>query len=112
VRLHTHQGRTIRLPGDLGDLDGFLTSLRRASPALHGGSWRLLDAGPAGGDLLAYERWLGDDRRAVLVNFGQGPVQALIDGSGVVEVDSEGRSEGTAFDGRLGGDHAVVLRPA
>ncbi len=89
-----------------------LLAARRASPALHGGSWRLLDAGPAGGDLLAYERWTGDDRRAVLVNFGEGPVQALIDGSWVVEVDSEGRTEGTAFDGRLGGDHAVVLRPA
>jgi hypothetical protein len=34
VRLHTHQGRTVRLPGDLGDVDGFLAALQRASPTL------------------------------------------------------------------------------
>jgi hypothetical protein len=34
VRLHTRQGRVVRLPGDLDDLDGFLGALRKASPAL------------------------------------------------------------------------------
>lgn len=34
VRLHTQQGRTVRLPGDLDDLDGFLSALRDANGAL------------------------------------------------------------------------------
>jgi hypothetical protein len=34
VRLHTRQGRTIRLPGDLDDLNGLLLALRGANPRL------------------------------------------------------------------------------
>jgi hypothetical protein len=34
VRLHTRQGRTLRLPGDLEDLEGFLEALCRANPEL------------------------------------------------------------------------------
>jgi hypothetical protein len=34
VRLHTRQGRTLRLPGDLEDLEGFLAALLVENPAL------------------------------------------------------------------------------
>jgi hypothetical protein len=34
VRLSTRQGRTLRLPGDLGDLEGFIDALRRENPAM------------------------------------------------------------------------------
>ena len=34
VRLHTRQGRIIRLPGDLDDFDGFLAALRATHPGL------------------------------------------------------------------------------
>lgn len=34
VRLSTRQGRTLRLPGDLTDLEGFIDALRRENPAL------------------------------------------------------------------------------
>ncbi|MPY92040.1 MAG: hypothetical protein GEV08_02950 [Acidimicrobiia bacterium] len=34
VRLYTEQGRTVRLPGDLEDLDGLIAALRAANPSL------------------------------------------------------------------------------
>ena len=34
VRLHTRQGRTLRLPGDLEGLEGFLVALQAENPAL------------------------------------------------------------------------------
>ena len=34
VRLHTTRGRTVRLPGDLEDLDGLIAALRSAKPDL------------------------------------------------------------------------------
>ena len=34
VRLSTRQGRTLRLPGDLTDLEGFVDALRRENPAM------------------------------------------------------------------------------
>ena len=34
VRLHTRQGRTLHLPGDLEDLEGFLFALQSENPAL------------------------------------------------------------------------------
>jgi hypothetical protein len=34
VHLHTRQGRTVRLPGDLDDLDGFLQALQEANPGV------------------------------------------------------------------------------
>jgi hypothetical protein len=45
VHLHTRQGRTVRLPGDLDDLDGFLQALQEANPAV-----LLTDHRPTGGD--------------------------------------------------------------
>lgn len=34
VRLHTRQGRVVRLPGDLDDLDGLVAALRAANPRM------------------------------------------------------------------------------
>jgi len=84
---------------------------RRYSPALRDGAWQALGVGPAEA-VLAYERRQGDDRRAVLVNFTSVPAQVDLAGSWVVDVDSEGEAEGEGFAGRVGGDQAVVLRPA
>ena len=86
-----------------------LLAARRRSPALHAGSWRLLDA-PAG--VLAYER-LGDDgdRRQVWANFGDDPVSCKVTDAWVVEVSTTGRGEGLAWDGTLGTTDAVVVRP-
>jgi alpha-glucosidase len=83
---------------------------RRNSRALRTGAWRGL---PVAEDVvLAYERREGDDRRAVLVNFSSRAAEAALDRSWLVEVDTEGKTEGEAFAGRLSGDQAVVLRPA
>jgi len=85
-----------------------LLACRRASAALHGGAWEVLDA-PAG--VLAYERRAGADVRRTWANFGEEEVGC--DGDGwVVEVASSGRGEGELWDGRLAGAEAVVLRPA
>ncbi|HTJ76373.1 MAG TPA: DUF3459 domain-containing protein, partial [Acidimicrobiales bacterium] len=84
-----------------------LLAARRRSPALHAGSWRPLDA-PAG--VLAYERLADDgDRRRVWANFGD--EDAACPAGWVVEVSTTGRDEGSAWDGRLGGTEAVVVRP-
>jgi alpha-glucosidase len=93
-------------PGSILHLYRRLLAERRASPALHGGALRLRDA-PAG--VLAWERVAGDDRRLVLVNFGEERVAC--DVGGTVAVASDGVGEGHAFDGRLGAAQALVLRP-
>lgn len=87
-----------------------LLAARRASPALHAGSWELLDA-PAG--VLAYERRAavssgageaGGDLRQVWANFGVDPVGCPTGWS--VDVATARHS-----DGILAGGEAVVLRP-
>jgi alpha-glucosidase len=88
-----------------------ILAARRASPALHRGGWRALD-GVSTPTVLAYERHDGDDRRTVLVNFTGEPAEVTLQERWMVEVDSGGAGEGTAFAGRLEGDQAVVLRPA
>jgi len=83
-----------------------LLAARRRSDALRLGHQELLDA-PAG--VLAWRRRCGDDERVVLVNMGDAP--ATVAATGTVEVASDGRGEGAAFDGVLDVDVAVVLRP-
>ncbi|MDQ1490509.1 MAG: alpha-glucosidase [Actinomycetota bacterium] len=87
-----------------------LLAARKASPALRGGEWRLLDS-PS--DVLAYERRRGDDRRRVAANFGD-EVAVGVDwcGDWVIEVATSRGREGQPFDGRLAGTEAVVLRAA
>jgi alpha-glucosidase len=81
-----------------------LLSARRASPALRRGSLHLRDAPE---DVLAYERVCGDDRRLVLVNFGDRPADVPLDRSWQVEVASRPVAE----PGALPPHGAVVLRP-
>ena len=87
-----------------------LLAARRASPALHAGSWEALDA-PAG--VLAYERRAavlsdageaGGDVRQVWANFGAEPVE--LPSHWAVEVATSPHR-----DGILAGGEAVVLRP-
>ncbi|MDQ6716342.1 MAG: alpha-amylase family glycosyl hydrolase [Actinomycetota bacterium] len=95
-----------------------LIGTRRASPALHQGSWRLLSA-PTG--VVAYERRAGDDHRVVAVNFTAEPATldigildvgtAGVAGEWRVEVSSDGAGEGQTFEGTLGPHQAAVLRP-
>ena len=86
-----------------------LLAARRASSALRLGAFALL---PAPEGVLAYERRLGDDRRAVVVNFASTECTAPLEGNWRVEVGSDGRGEGHAYEGRLGPDQAVILHPA
>lgn len=83
-----------------------LLTARRDSAALSVGAQELLDA-PDG--VLAWRRWAPDgDMRTVLVNMAAD--EAAVDGSGVVQVASDGAGEGSAFSGVLAGDTAVILR--
>jgi alpha-glucosidase len=87
-----------------------LLAARRASPALHGGSWALLDAPPG---VLAYERVDGEDRRQVWANFGDVTVACDPTGGWRVDVDSASpEAEGGPWDRRLPGCAAVVLHPS
>jgi alpha-glucosidase len=81
-----------------------LLACRRASPALHAGTWEPLDA-PAG--VLAYERRAGADVRRIWANFGDEDV-ALDRRGWAVEVSSRGDVGGET----LRATEAVVLRPA
>lgn len=81
---------------------------RRASPALHLGSWSPL-ATPEG--VLGYAREHGNDRRIVLVNFTADAMEVPLDVSSPrVEVASDGFGEHEPYAGRLRPDQAVVLR--
>ncbi len=96
-------------PGSVLHLYRRVLAARRASPALTSGAQRLLDA-PDG--VLAWERIDGDDRRVVVVGFAAGSEPVSVPGRFVVEVASDGVGEGEAFDGTVGVDRAVILRPA
>ena len=86
-----------------------LLALRRSSPALHAGDLRWIDA-PDG--VLAWERVhpASGDRRLVAVNTTDEP-RSLTVGPATVTVRSTMVGVDTLFDGRLGPDEAVVLRP-
>jgi len=83
---------------------------RRRSPALHGGSWRSLDA-PHGS--LLYERRRGADVRRVAVNFTDERVERVgVHAGWSVEVATRRSREGQPWDGGLDPSEALVLRPA
>ena len=97
-------------PGSVLHLYRRLLAARRASSALHGGTITLLDGLPAG--VLAYERGHDDDRRVVVVNFGDEPLTVDHPAiGGTVEVASDATGEGAPFIGTLGADQAVILAP-
>lgn len=95
------------------DPDSFLAlyravlAARKASPALMLGRLELLDSPD---DVLAFRRVHGDDERVVLVSFGEAAAD-VADLTGTVVVASTGQGAGQSFDGRIGPDEAVVLRP-
>jgi alpha-glucosidase len=82
-----------------------LLAARRASPALRRGTMQLRDAP---GDVLAYERACGDDRRLVLVNFGERAAEVPLDGPWQVEVSSTPQQREA---GSLPPRGALLLRP-
>jgi alpha-glucosidase len=100
-------------PGSLLHLYRRLLLARRASPALREGTIGLL--GEAG-DVLAYERTAGRDRRLVAISFSPEPSTIELRGEWQVEIASAGEgslcAEGTSFAGRLGPEEAIIARPA
>jgi alpha-glucosidase len=94
-------------PGSVLALHRRLLTARRGSAALRRGTLDLLDA-PAG--VLAFERACGDDRRTVVVNFLDRPVPMPF-ADHVVDVASDGSGIGAPYDGTVGAETAVVLRP-
>ena len=84
-----------------------LLAARRASAALHTGSWSPID-GPEG--TFAYERRAGDDRRVVVANFGSGAAAVDVEGVWQVQLASDG-SPPRSWNGEIDGESAVVLRP-
>ena len=79
-----------------------LLAARRASPALHSGSFAWLDT-PDG--VLAYERSDGQDTRRVAINFSAAPVAVDIGNGWSAHVTSDGRP----FDGAIGAYQAVLF---
>ena len=82
-----------------------LLAARRASPALRRGMVRLLDTP---GDVLAYERVSGEDRRLVLVNFGEQAAHVPLAEHWQVEVASASQPDA----GSLPPHAAALLRPS
>ncbi len=96
-------------PGSILQLYRRLLAARRSSPALSLGRLELLEAPPG---VLAWGRTAGDDRRMLAVNFtGSSRVWEPPVGRWIVEVASDGGDEQARWNGRLGPDQAVVLRP-
>ena len=94
-------------PGSILPLYRRLLALRRRSPALQRGSWRLLDS-PAG--TLGYERVWADDVRRAALNF----TDQHVEGAGAVEgwrVEITSQGERRDWDGSLEPYEAVVLSP-
>jgi alpha-glucosidase len=86
-----------------------LLTARRASAALRFGDLALLDGLPA--DVLGWDRFSGDDRRTVLINFADSP--AAVPGvAGTIEVSSSGDDEGEHFSGSLPPGEAIIVDPA
>jgi len=85
-----------------------LLALRRESPALRQGDLERL---PLSGDLLAYWRQEGPDRRLIVLNFAGAPAHFECSERLHVVLSSDGRGEGEPFDGRVAPDQALLLQP-
>jgi alpha-glucosidase len=84
-----------------------LLAARRGSRALSVGSWSPLPTPP---DVLAYQRAADNDRRLVIVNFGDSEAAIPVpDGAWRVEVSTEGEADGVRYSGVVRGPGAVVL---
>jgi len=96
-------------PSSVLNLYRRLLAARRRSPALRLGDAALL---PVPEGVLAYERTLAGDRRAVVVNFADRPARVPLGGSWQVEVSSARQSAGEPYAGVVAGSEALLLRPA
>jgi alpha-glucosidase len=83
-----------------------LIRARRESAALTAGTQELLGA-PEG--VVAYSRRFGEDRRVVLINFTEEPVEVALPGAWMIEIASGGL-EGRQFDGVVPASGAVLLK--
>ncbi len=105
---------TINVEAQLGDADSHLSlyrrllTLRRGSPALHGGSY---DEISSSGRCLVYQRLAGGDRKVIALNLTGQPAQVELPAAGPVVLSThlhrEGRATGTVLE--LAADEAVVI---
>jgi alpha-glucosidase len=84
-----------------------ILAARRASAALHAGTWEPLDS-PDG--VIGYRRTSGDDERTVIVNFTDDQVTVPVDGDLIIEVASDGAGEGNPYPGTVAPSAALILR--
>jgi alpha-glucosidase len=92
-------------PDSMLSLTRALLAARRASPALHEGTWEPLDA-PA--NVIAYRRRAGDDERVVLLNLGASPRSVSLAGEWEVELATAAAVGHDPLPAHSG----VLLRPA
>lgn len=102
-------------PSSLLSLYRTLLALRAASPALSGGSLRLVDSDAD--EVLAYERSDGEERLLVVANLGaRGAEHTITGGADIVVATDPSITVRVAGGGRstvrLAPNSAVVLRPA
>ena len=95
-------------PASIFSLYRRLLRLRRASPALHEGSWHLMQATE---DLLVYERRAGDDRRIVVANFGPVAHEVSVAGGWTVDVATPDGGAGRSWNGTVDAETAAILSP-
>src|SRR3954454_4520490 len=86
-----------------------LLAARHDSPALRLGT---LTRRETAAEVLSFERQLGDDRRTVVVNFGDEPADVPLSDAHVVVVATDRAPGGTSYDGVVAAESAVLLRPA
>ena len=90
-------------PASLLTLYRRLLALRRRSPALHSGDYRLL---AVQGGVLAYARSAGTERMVIAVNLAPEPQEVVLPGvTGAIALSSDGDGEASRFGG------ALVLEP-
>ena len=94
-------------PSSMLNLYRRILAARRGSPALTAGEFELL-AAPSG--VLAYRRSADDDARTVVVNFTNEMVSLSLDEPLTIDVSTHQAHEGSAFEGRVAPDEALILR--
>jgi alpha-glucosidase len=82
---------------------------RQASAALRVGDFEWVDGADPSSGVLAWRRWTDSDVRVVAVNMGEEPGRVQV--AGRVAVASDGRGEGSPFEGVLAPDSAVLIVP-
>ncbi len=87
-----------------------LLALRRARPALHSGDMRFVDVGRR--HLLAYERFAGEDRILIVLNFSSEPAEFRAGEGAEPLLSSHGRTHlrpGPGGSLELAGDEGLVI---